>query len=95
MKTVITHIPRQDYCEYCNSNRSIELYDKNNKALNYSHILDYVEQGKEVDLSNRNLKYMKCKKCGHVFKLLWCNQKVPDVLHNESMIDIFVESLKR
>ena len=56
-------IKRPDYCPYCDSDRSIELYNRYNKALRYTVFLDMMSSGKISELS-KDYEYLKCKKCG-------------------------------
>ena len=85
-------IPRLDYCTNCNTPRSIECYDINDKPLNYAHLLDYMDSGKEINLKDRLVKYMKCTKCGHVYCIDWqFNTDIPRPLHLFNHLEIFID----
>lgn len=67
-------IERNDYCYECNTRKAIEIYNIYNKPIKFSNLLDY---GTEDDfkrvMEGNTLSYMKCRKCGKVFPILWEN----------------------
>ena len=82
MKNAMVRLPRVDYCTQCHTPRAIECYDTNDKPLNYTHLLDYQEQGRKIELKDRMMMYMKCRYCGHVYCIDWQFDKdIPRPLH--------------
>ena len=70
----IIHL-RQDDCPICNAKRSMELYDRYNKPLYLSMILD-TNQIKKIN--TKRLYYFKCRRCGRIFDIDWnSNRDIP------------------
>lgn len=59
---------REDTCPECRRQRSLELYDKNDRPAWFTLILDRNEIDK---LYSRQLYYFKCKQCGKEFRIDW------------------------
>lgn len=77
-------------CPYCNSEDTLELYDKTNRPCGYSDILNT----HNLDITkSRSIRYFKCNKCKETFKIdwTWC---VPIPL-NESKIDDFISICRK
>ena len=64
---------RPDTCPYCETKRSLELYNHRKTPMNYSIMLD-----QKVNLKDRvfDLAYMKCKKCGKEYFPRWQDNKI-------------------
>lgn len=62
---------RPDTCPKCNKSRSLEVYNRFDKPMNYSFILDRHE-----DISKRmiDISYIKCKRCHERFFPRWDNE---------------------
>ena len=82
---------RGDYCDCCNSERSIECYDKNNRPINYTVFIDMYMKDKEIikKLDNRELSYMECKKCRKLYLIDWRYQ-YPMPMRNFGVINDFL-----
>lgn len=59
---------RPDICPYCNSNRALEVYNRFDKPMNYSFILDRKQNPSEKLI---DIEYIKCKKCYKKFFPRW------------------------
>lgn len=89
MIKIMTSI-RGDHCGRCGNKRSIEIYDKFNRAANYSLLLDNVDDTNIVErFNNRELTHMKCKRCGFVYCIDW-REGIPMPLREFSHIDNFL-----
>lgn len=53
---------RPDYCPYCDTERSVELYDRYDNPLRYTIFLDRFYNGKEKELI-KDYVYIRCRKC--------------------------------
>ena len=85
-------IEREDYCIKCKTKKSIELYNIYDKPMRYSNLLDY---SNTIDLSsildNSSLSYMRCKKCGTIYKIYWRGNK-PEPLDSNIFYDNFLQN---
>lgn len=72
---------RPDKCMECNTDRCIELYDIYDKPVNYTYLVDMYERGNNQNIiekfDNRQLSYMKCKRCGKQYCIDWRNRTLP------------------
>ena len=79
MKKIFSVI-RPDKCMECNTERSIELFDIFDRPVNYSYLLDLIES-KNINIdekfNNRQLSYMRCKRCGKVYCIDWRTKNYP------------------
>lgn len=83
---------RQDSCPICKCNECIECYDTNNKPINFTKILDYLEKDIFINLKLREFAYMKCKSCGKKFELNWCDRDIPIPLTNRHQLDYILRT---
>lgn len=74
-------------CPKC-GNKTINIYDKWDKRVNYSLLCRYntYEQVKRK-LENTDLKYMRCDACKSIFILDWSREKIPYPISK----DIFIK----
>lgn len=81
---LFSHV-RQDTCPYCYTDKAIELYDKNDNGIRFSHILNI----NRLDLLNiRQIYYGECKKCHQRFLLDWTNSdRIPVPLSDGNMLN--------
>lgn len=77
---------REDTCPECWSERSLELYDRYNNPLRFTHILD---RGALDCINNKKLSHFKCKKCNKVFHIKWTgkNRNIPRPLQDIKIRD--------
>lgn len=81
---------RYDYCNICNTDKGIECYDKYDKTINYSYFITAYMRGNIIStFDNKELTYMKCKRCGYVYAIDWTNG-VPLPLRNFRHIENFL-----
>lgn len=71
------YFERQDTCPICESKRSIECYDTFNRPIQFTKILDCIENNQNFDLRFREFSYMKCKNCNVRFMLDWKDKNIP------------------
>ena len=83
---------RADYCSNCNKPRSVECYDKFDKPINLTYELDQLERGKEINLDNRVLSYMKCSRCGFIYCIDFRNPNIIKPLRSFSIIQSFLDT---
>lgn len=86
---------RGDYCHKCGSHRTIECYNVFNKPINYSILLDKIEQGDMSvigKLDNAEISYMICRKCKEQFFIDW-RMRYPMPVRDFILIDIFLDSV--
>lgn len=86
---------RDDYCMKCNSDRSIELYDVNDKPINYSNLVDRMKYNMREDiiikyLNKYELSHFKCKKCNIKYKIDWTDGYIPHVLRTNRKQTLFM-----
>lgn len=65
---------RADYCNNCNKERILELYDRNDNPLNYTYFLDQLENGNKNiinKLDSFDLRYIKCRHCNTNYIIDW------------------------
>lgn len=67
MERIVEIVRMEDYCPSCHSKYSIELYDVYNNSLGLTRLLNRNILNDKIE--NRRLSYMKCKKCGHEYKI--------------------------
>lgn len=91
MKKRLFNYVRQDTCIFCNTDRSIELYDKNDNPIRYSFILDN-DRYNLLDI--REIHYGKCNNCGRRFLLDWRNGKYPTPLLDNN-IQIYMQQYNK
>lgn len=86
---------RYDYCNQCNTDRSIECYDSYGKPVNYSLLVDQYLKEKDIDRvlnGYRTFIYFRCKKCGALYRLDW-RTRFPVPLRSEFVVENFIEKL--
>ncbi len=84
---------RGDYCTKCNTQRSIECYNKFDKPINYTYFLDQLEKGRTEILGNLDkieITSMCCKKCNEVYFIDW-RQGYPLPIRDFIIVDIFLQ----
>lgn len=92
MREVFVKVNRDDSCPICNEDRCVDIYDVTNKSIKYTLVLDKLEQGIDIDLSNSKLKYAKCSLCGHKFTLDWTNNlKIPRPFYLTQLKDLMMD----
>ena len=73
MKPIIIKPPT--FCRDCNSN-SIDIFNQYNSPIGYYDILKYSGNKSQIlsELDRKkHLAYMKCTRCGKVFRIDWEN----------------------
>ena len=70
---------REDTCLNCGKERSVELYDKEQKPVRYTFLLDSHKTGILVD---RKLSHFQCRSCGKVYGLDWVKRDYPKPLYD-------------
>lgn len=86
---------RPDKCMECNTDRCIELYDRNDKPVNYTYLIDMYEKGNINILEkfdSRQLSYMRCKKCGKQYCIDWRNRDLPIPIRAFWYLDNFLNN---
>src|SRR5699024_4584466 len=79
---------RNDHCPVCDSDRSLEVYDMKNRPVRFTLFID----GGNLDrLKTKSLSYLKCRKCGAVFKIDWEGNESPYPLTDQKMNDFIVK----
>lgn len=87
---------REDTCVYCNSKRSIELYDNFNRPMNYTLLLDSLKSSPNKrdeilnKLDNKVLGYMRCNRCKRIYKIHW-NKNFPYPLNTDTQVRAFID----
>ncbi len=76
-------------CPKCKASDTLELYDKNNRPINYNELL-YTHDKSLID--HRSIRYFKCKKCKSIFKIDWSG--IVPIPLDETKIDHFIENCK-
>lgn len=72
---------RADRCPICNSDRTLELYDMNNRPIRLSAMIDF---NRLDNLEGRKLSHFRCIKCKNTFDLDWTIDKsCPHPLYSE------------
>lgn len=82
-------ILREDTCLLCNSTKSLECYDVNNRPVGFTNLL---ETNKIEYINNRELSHIKCSKCGKQFMLNWSNKNIPRPLIYKAVLQEFLEN---
>jgi len=82
----------KDYCPYCHTKHSIELYDIFNKSLNYRNILHLSNIESIIDV--KQLSYFKCKNCNKEYKIEWDNGRPYPLTYNLN-INYFLKKFMR
>lgn len=93
MKKIFRQL-REDTCPDCETERSLELYDRYNNPLRFSHLLD---RNALCYLDNKKLSHFKCKKCGKVFHIKWTGDKrnIPRPLQDIRISDFMTNFKKK
>lgn len=79
---------RNDHCPVCDSDRSLEVYDMKNRPVRFTLFID----GGNLDrLKTKSLSYLKCRKCGAIFKIDWEGNESPYPLTDQKMNDFIVK----
>ena len=78
---------REDTCPSCKSERSIEAYDYNDRSLRLTLSIDT-----NRSIKYRNIKYLKCRKCGKRFFPKW-NTEYPTPMSEDSF-ELFMNGYK-
>lgn len=89
---------RLDTCRNCLTPRSIELYNRYNKPIMYSSLIDRLEYGSKLDdlLKKNELSHFKCRRCGKVYDIFWNIDKgIPEPLSNENTMMYFLDHYKK
>lgn len=55
-------------CPECNALDSLEIYDSFNNSHDYLQILNTHDIS---DINGKPMRYLKCNKCGSIFKIDW------------------------
>lgn len=92
MKKIFKQI-REDTCPVCDTERSLELYDRYNNPLRFSHLLD---RDALRYLDNKKLSHFKCKKCGKTYHIKWTGDErtIPRPLQDIKIHD-FMANFKK
>lgn len=82
---------RYDTCLFCNSERSVDIYNNFNRPIHLSILIDR----NEIDRvkSMQNLRYMKCSKCGKITKINYLNGVIQQ-LDDSKMNKLFMNGFK-
>lgn len=75
-------------CRVCLSDHSLELYDKNNRPMNYNLMLR-LNNFSSINNSSNHIMYFKCTKCGTKYPILWENN-TPIPLQTNTRINNFI-----
>lgn len=64
---------RGDYCHKCDTERSIECYDKYDRPINYNLLIDkHLNNPNFLEkLGNKQLGYFMCRKCKTIYCIDW------------------------
>lgn len=83
---------RADTCPNCRQERSLEAYNIYGDSVQFSYAIDT-----HKDLTDRKVKYLKCKGCGAQFPPRWIeDQLFPMTKHSYTeFMDRYKESYKK
>lgn len=82
---------RADRCPICDIDRTLELYDANNRPARLSAMID---ANRLDNLEGRKLYYFRCIKCKKEFGLDWTIDKsCPHPLYEEKRSEVLRTSL--
>lgn len=81
----------ENYCIKCNTH-NVECFDSYNNPINLSNLIILNKNNKKINLNNKQLIYMRCKKCGNKYNIVWKNNhNLPFPCYNNIDIEIFLE----
>lgn len=84
---------REDTCPECGCERSLELYDRYNNPVRFSHLLD---RDALRYLENKKLSHFKCNNCHKTFQIKWTGDRrnIPRPLQDIKIYD-FMSNFKK
>lgn len=87
-------LERDDYCTNCRTQKTIELYNIYDKPMRYSNLLSFANNiNLDSVLDKTVLSYMKCKKCGKIYKICWKDHK-PAPMVCDPVFDDFMQNYR-
>ena len=84
---------RADTCPSCKSERSIEAYTRSGYPVHLTLAIDH-----DVDISNKDILYLRCKNCHKEYFPSWTLGKYPTPMTDimiDNFMNQFAESYKR
>lgn len=87
MEIIDAFIPvTNTYCIDCGT-ETVDLFDSGDCPVHLSNIR--LSNNYKV-LDNRICLYMKCRKCGRIYKVRWENNTIPKPLYSDRLLNSFV-----